>query len=303
MAPMANRRSGYSRRAQYSTFFAYLAGIAGALAGAALLLVSIHNPAAFSAMRGAAADAAAPSGRAAAETRAAGIGLFDAVRGYVLAGSQNARLRREIGIARTQLVEAEATRDENRRLKAMLRLAEEDPPPVVHTRMASSTASGSRRFATIAAGANDGVAVGMPVRTTTGLLGRVIEVGAASSRVLLLTDSGSVVPARRATDGVPAFVEGRGDGTLRLRLINLGINPVKPGDVFVTSGSGGLYRPGMAIAVATRLTRDGAIAQVLSDPATADYVAVERVWNPAATAAIVAAAGAAKDLRAGGAGP
>ena len=62
-----------------------------------------------------------------------------------------------------------------------------------------------------------------------------------SSRVLLLTDSESVVPVRRAKDDVVAFAEGRADGSLRLRLINLGVNPIKVGDVFVTSGSGGLY--------------------------------------------------------------
>ena len=44
-----------------------------------------------------------------------------------------------------------------------------------------------------------------------------------------------MVPVRRATDNVVAFAEGRSDGSLRLRLINLGINPIKQGDVFVTN--------------------------------------------------------------------
>lgn len=289
MAPSANRRSGFSRRAQYNTFFAYLAGISGALVGAAFLIVSIGDPAAFSSLRSAAADAASPPGRAVASTRSAGFDLFDRIDAYFLAGSQNVQLKRELKVARTRLVEAQAALDENRRLKSLLRLAEEGPAPALYTRMASSTASSTRRFATIAAGAREGVEIGMPVRTATGLVGRVLEVGAISSRVMLLTDTGSVVPARRASDGVAAFVEGRGDGTVQLRLINLGINPIKPGDVFVTSGSGGLYRPGMAIAVAVRLTRDGAIAHVLSDPGGSDYVAVERIWNPAAVAARIAA--------------
>jgi len=289
MAPSANRRSGFSRRAQYNTFFAYLAGIFGALVGAGLLFVSIANPDAFSNLRSGAADAASPPGSAVAGTRSAGFGMFERIEAHFLAASQNARLKRDLEIARTRLVEAQAAVDENRRLKSLLRLAEEDPAPVLHTRLASSTASSTRRFATIAAGAREGVEVGMPVRTATGLVGRVLEVGAISSRVMLLTDTGSVVPARRATDGIAAFVEGRGDGTVQLRLINLGINPIKPGDVFVTSGAGGLYRPGMAIAVAVRLTRDGAIAHVLSDPGGSDYVAVERIWSPAAVAARIAA--------------
>ena len=57
---------------------------------------------------------------------------------------------------------------------------------------------------------------------------------------------------RRAKDNVVAFAEGRSDGSLRLRLVNLGVNPIKKGDVFVTSGAGGLFRPDVAVAVAAR---------------------------------------------------
>ena len=97
--------------------------------------------------------------------------------------------------------------------------------------------------------------------------------------MLLITDTESVVPVRRASDGVPAFATGRGDGTLQLRLINLGTNPLKVGDAFVTSGSGGLYWPDTAIAVVTRLTRDGAIARALSDPGTTEFVQVQPLWE------------------------
>jgi rod shape-determining protein MreC len=120
----------------------------------------------------------------------------------------------------------------------------------------------------------------MPVVSPMGLVGRVLEAGAHSSRVMLLTDSESMVPVRRAKDDVVAFAEGRADGSLRLRLINLGINPIKRGDVFVTSGAGGLFRPNVAVAVADIITKDGAIARVLSNPAATDYVAVEPVWQP-----------------------
>ena len=71
-------------------------------------------------------------------------------------------------------------------------------------------------------------------------------------------------------------------GSLRLRLINLGINPIKRGDVFVTSGAGGLFRPNIAVAVAEVIIKDGAIARVLSNPAATDYVSVEPVWQPEA---------------------
>ena len=81
----------------------------------------------------------------------------------------------------------------------------------------------------------------------------MLEAGRATSRVLLITDGESVVPVRRASDGIAAFAQGNADGTLQIRLISLGINPLKRGDALVTSGSGGLYRPGTPIAVSRRL--------------------------------------------------
>ena len=43
--------------------------------------------------------------------------FYQAVRGYLRAGSQNAQLKREVEIARIRLKEAQAVEQENRRLK------------------------------------------------------------------------------------------------------------------------------------------------------------------------------------------
>jgi rod shape-determining protein MreC len=282
MAPSPNRRTGSSRRAQYGTFFGYIAGVLGALLGAALLVVALLHPGAFAGVRMAASDVAAPGGTASAGVRGGGRSLVETVQGYFLAGSRDAQLARDLRLARTQLAEAQAVNDENRRLKALLGIAAAEPRPVAVAKLTSSTAASTRRFATLDAGQSRGVAVGMPVRSPTGLIGRVLEVGGGTARVLLITDTDSLVPVRRATDGVAAFAQGRGDGRLQIKLINLGINPLRRGDVFVTSGSGGLYRPGTAVAAVMQVTRDGGIAQVLSDPAAVDYVVVDQAWSPAA---------------------
>lgn len=288
MAPSANRRSGSSRRAQYNTFFSYVAGGVGAAIGAVFLVLSFVDPSAFAALRGAGRDLTAPVSRTAAGAKAEGKGLLEGIAGYFAAGSQNARLRRELAEAKTRLIEADAQAEENRRLKALLGLMREEPRPVAVARLIGSTSTSPRRFATLDAGSADGVAIGMPVRSPLGVVGRVLEVSRYTSRVLLVTDAESVVPVRRAKDGVPAFAQGRADGTLQLRLINLGINPLKPGDTFVTSGSGGLYRPGIAIAVVSHVTSDGAIARLISDPAATDYVVVDQVWAAEAVAPVTA---------------
>lgn len=288
MAPPPNRRSGYSRRAQYRNFLGYIAGIAGALLGAGLLLIAIASPSAFSGLRSAGSDAAAPVAGVAASGRANGHSLFSEIGAYFSAASQNAELTRELAAAKVKLVDSQAIAEENRRLKGLLALGEVSPKPVAYARLIASSAASTRRFATVAAGETRGIAVGMPVRSELGLVGRVLEVGRSTARVLLITDGESVVPVRRASDSIPAFAQGRSDGRVQIRLISLGINPLKAGDAFVTSGSGGLYRPGTPIAVVESLTRDGAIARVLSDPAASDYVAIEPVWAPEAASSAAA---------------
>ena len=282
MAPPSSRRSGHSRRAQYSIFTGYVLASIGALIGAVLLAISIFQPSAFSGVRGTAINAVEPAAEVTTTSRTGFASLYDNVSGYLRAGSQNAALNEELEIARIKLEEAKAVEQENLRLKALLDIKQDEVEPIVVSRLVGSTSASTRRFAYLGAGSSDGVAVGMPVRGPHGVVGRILEVSSNSARVMLLTDSESVLPVRRADDEVVAFAEGRGDGLLNIRLINLGINPLEPGDVFVTSGAGGYYRPGVAVAIVDEITSDGAIARLIADPAASDIVSVEPIWQPAA---------------------
>jgi rod shape-determining protein MreC len=280
MAPPANRRSGSSRRAQYGTFFSYVAGVIGAAIAGLLLVTSLASPSTLSGLRGFMGDLTAAPAKWTASSRAAGGTMLDVLGGYFITGAETAKLRREVTLARIHLAQNAALKSENHRLKMALQLADANPPPVANAFLIASTAASTRRFATISAGSNQGVQVGMPVRSPLGLVGRVLEVGHNTARILLLADSESTVPVRRASDGIPAFASGRPDGQLQLRLISLGINPLKIGDAIVTSGSGGLFWPGTPVAVVTSLTVDGALARVLSDPAASEIVSISPAWNP-----------------------
>lgn len=282
MAAQGQRHSGFSKRAQYTLFTGYIAAGAGALVGAILLGVSLWQPQFLSGLRGSAQDATAPATQAVAAGRTQSAGLIANITGYLRAGRQNAELKRENQIARIRLKEAEAVRGENARLKALLAIHDGAIRPVAVARLVGSTASSTRRFAYLGAGSAQGVAVGMPVISPRGVVGRVLEVGRNSSRVLLILDSESVLPVRRSNDDLVAFAEGRGDSLLRIRLINLGLNPLKIGDVFLTSGAGGYYRPGTAVAILTQLSADGGLARIVSDPAATDFVAVMPIFEPEA---------------------
>lgn len=282
MAPSAQRRSGYSKRAQYTLFTGYIVAGLGTLLGAILLAVSLWHPPFLSELRGSAQDTAAPATRSVAVARTQSKGFIATVRGYLRAGSQNAELKREVEIARIRLKEAEAIRRESATLKALLAIRDGATKPVAISRLVGSTASSTRRFAYLGAGSAQGVTVGMPVVSPRGVVGRILETGRNSSRVLLLLDTESVLPVRRSNDELVAFAEGRGDSLLRIKLINLGLNPLKVGDVFVTSGAGGYYRPGTAVAILTAKTNDGGVARIISDPAATDFVAVMPIFEPEA---------------------
>lgn len=281
MAAPNVRRPGFSRRAQYSTFAHYVAAFIGVGVGLVLLAVSTGHEQRFAGLRALAGDAGAPAATVAASARTRGVGLWDVLTGYFTSGVRVAKLESDLAKARVDLAEQDALRQENARLKATLGLADGDPRPVAITRLISSTSSSTRRFATIGAGSSSGVQVGMAVRSPLGLIGRVIEVGAISARVLLITDADSTVPVRRASDGIQGYATGRGDGTVQIRLSTTGTNPLKRGDAIVTSGSGGIYRPGEAVAVIVALTPDGAIARPLSDPGQTDFVIVQTVFQEA----------------------
>ena len=279
MAAPSNRRPGFSRRAQYGNFFGYLTAVAGLVVGVVLLIVSTGNAGAFSGLRAGAADAAAPAAKIAAGGRTGSQNLWQILSGYFTSGARVAKLEREVAEGRVKLAEQAALTEENSRLKGMLTLTQGDQRPVVVTRMIGSTSSSTRRFATIGAGSNQGVRVGMGVRSPLGLIGRVVEVGNNSARLLLVTDTDSSIPVRRASDGIQGYANGLGNGTVQIRLSTTGINPLHPGDAIVTSGSGGIYRPGEAVAVVVSLTPDGAIARPLSDPGQTEFVAVEPLFE------------------------
>ncbi len=276
----AERRPGFSKRAHISIFTSYVAAIGGVVFGIVLLLISLFSPGSFAFARNAAQDAAKPVGEVSAVTRNSSRSIIDIIVGYIEAGSKNAALQQELRVARAKLAEADAIRDENRRLKRLLSLREKEIRPVASARLIGSSPSSTRRFALIGAGASDGVMVGQPVRSATGLVGRVLETGRRTSRVLLITDGQSIVPVRRIKGNVAGFAQGQADGTLIVRLIEMGINPLKKGDLLVTSGSGGLYRPNVPVAMVENVTRDGAVARIISDPAATDFVMVEPVWQP-----------------------
>ncbi|MFL6785188.1 MAG: rod shape-determining protein MreC, partial [Sphingomicrobium sp.] len=99
------------------------------------------------------------------------------------------------------------------------------------------------------------------------------------------SDRANIVPARLLRNGIPVIAQGRGDGTIDVRPLEVGRNPFKRGDIIITSGTGGLYPPLVPIARIVRLDDDGAVAMPLADPSTTSFAIIEPAFEPTAVAA------------------
>lgn len=110
------------------------------------------------------------------------------------------------------------------------------------------------RYVTINAGARDGVAVGMPVVAGgIALIGRVGEVGYASSQVQLLNDPTSFVNVRVVESRANGTVAGTPEGLLQLQNVPQ-TDPLKVGDLIVTSGLGNTLPAALPIGVVEKVT-------------------------------------------------
>ena len=274
MAPPSRARQGFSRRAQLGLFTSYVVAVIGILFALLLVLSARFDPKGHAAIQLLLTDLTSPisnGGRAVVGGAASG---YDAIAAYVDAGSKNRAMDAELRRNRAQLIEARATARENYRLKRLTRLIESSPGAIVSARLIASTGASARRYATLSAGGSQGVTAGQPVRTSEGLIGRVVAAGRITARVLLITDGGTVTPVRRLSDGQPALATGRGDGGLDIRAVEAGSNPFKVGDIFVTSGAGGIYPPDIPVALAKVSRPDVMIARPLADPAQLDFAIV-----------------------------
>lgn len=274
------RRPGSSRRAQYGQFVGYVVLVAGGIVAAVLLALARFDPSTFGALRTSAATVTTPISSGLASITRFFASVPQSIGDHFAVERRNTALRAQIAQNDAELMHARALDYENRRLKRLLGVREQVAATVVSAHLVSSTASSTRRYAVLDAGSRSGVEVGQPVRGPEGLIGRVVEVGLNNARVQLITDPESIVPVRRARDGLPAIAAGRGDGLIELRAVNAGSGVFRSGDIFMTSGTGGIFSPNVPVARATAAGRDTTTAQSFARADTFDYALVERAFVP-----------------------
>ncbi|MBP8036136.1 MAG: rod shape-determining protein MreC [Negativicutes bacterium] len=131
-------------------------------------------------------------------------------------------------------------------------------------------------------GTQDGLRVNMPVVSTQGLVGHVMETFGGTAKVRLLLDSGSSASAmiQRPQSRAVGVVEGNPAQLASLRMKNLTRDgDVIKGDKIMTSGLGGIYPKGLLIGEVMDVLDDdgGLMKHALIRPAV-DFTRLEEVF-------------------------
>jgi rod shape-determining protein MreC len=161
---------------------------------------------------------------------------------------------------------------ENAALRQLLNLdAGIAPPTAVAARVVADAGGPFVHSVLLDAGADQGVVKGMAAVNERGLVGRVIEVGRRSARVLLLTDFNSRVPVMVEPARDQAILAG--DNSRELSLIFLPLHPrMAVGQRVVTSGRGGVLPPGLAVGRISAIDEDRVVVAPVVDRERLEYV-------------------------------
>jgi rod shape-determining protein MreC len=168
------------------------------------------------------------------------------LRAYSRVYEQNAELRRELQRMQSWREAALQLEQKNARLLALNKVRLNPRLTFVTGEVMADSGSPFRRSATVNVGRIDGVTDGSAALDGSGLVGRIAGVGERSSRIILLTDASSRVPAVIRPSGARAIVAGDNTSAPALEFIDQA-DELRPGDRVVSSGDGGLYPPDILI--------------------------------------------------------
>jgi rod shape-determining protein MreC len=152
--------------------------------------------------------------------------------------------------------QSELLRIENQNLRQLLNLQKEVAYTTIPVEILYNPSNPISQRVIIDRGAEDGLKLGNPIASDSGILGQVVRLYGGSAEVSLLEDRDFAVPVQVARNGLRAAVFGTGRGSLlELRYLPVA-SDLEVGDVLLTSGIDGTYPPGFAVAMITRIERN-----------------------------------------------
>ena len=217
---------------------------------------SVARPGLFTDMRADVSDMLAPvvqSVSVPVQTMADYVGN---VSGLQKLRAENARLRAENERLRQWYETAVYLRAQNESLRSLLNVELGADKRYITARTLADPGSAYVKSLLISAGRDDGVRPDQAVISGEGVVGRVIEAGDSTARVLLINDLNSRVPVLIADQNRRAILAGNNEATARLKHIPDDVT-IEQGARIITSGHGGVFPAGLPVGRVTR-TEDGA---------------------------------------------
>ena len=179
------------------------------------------------------------------------------VQTYRALVAENERLKAENTDLRQWQSTAYALQNENRELRKLLRYKTEPTLSYVSARVIADTGGAFARSLIVTAGKVDGVREGMAAMSGDGLIGRIVEAGEWTSRVMMINDINSRIPVVLTGAGDHAILAGDNAASPKLLYLPQDAD-VREGTRVMTSGHGGIFPPNIPVGVVAG-TRHGEI--------------------------------------------
>ncbi len=165
------------------------------------------------------------------------------------------RLNREVSVLKTRLMGMEEVIRENRRLEQLLNFKRSLLYSSVVATVIGRDPSYWDSTMMIDKGKSDGIRAGMPVVNASGVVGKIAEVGDASSKIILLTDPQFSVAALIQRPRESVLVAGSLEGICRLKFIAEGAD-IHVGDQVITSKLSSSFPESLLIGEVTAITKN-----------------------------------------------
>lgn len=160
--------------------------------------------------------------------------------------AQNEKLKKEIDFLRQKLNTANEIYFENRRLKNLLSFKQKTHLKVVAARIIGRSSDNWSSIVIIDKGSYNGIKRGFVVINYLGLVGRVIETGDSTSRIMLINDPSlgvSAIVQRSRQEGLVSGTLGR---SLIMKYLPRDAD-IQVSDLIITSGLTNVYPKGLLI--------------------------------------------------------
>lgn len=174
------------------------------------------------------------------------INLVRHYQSYQRLSDQNRELRSELRQMQAWKEAALQLEQENARLLDLNNVRLDPRLTFVTGVVMADSGSPFRQSVLLNVGARDGIVDGWAAMDGIGLVGRISGIGKTTSRVILLTDASSSIPAVVQPSGQGALVSGDNSSAPLLDFLE-SPDLVRPGDRVVTSGDGGVFPAGLLI--------------------------------------------------------